>query len=216
MMEASIECLSCEDVRIYIYKYEGAAPVTASLLAETYDDLLATARRLFRSERRRAEWLAVRACLRSALGKYVPIVYTPQGKPRFDGIRTRLSISHTRGYVAVALSECREPGVDIQAPHEGMLRLEPHIACDSERALLPTDEPLREEHLLALWSLKESFYKASTLPYFDTPGIRVRNLTLPSAENEGYALVDYPGSPVKPAESHIVHRPDYILTWLTL
>lgn len=65
------------------------------------------------SEKRKHEWLSVRVLLKALCGEEKEIAYYPSGRPYLkDGCRY-ISISHTRGYVAVALHSSCEVGMDI-------------------------------------------------------------------------------------------------------
>ena len=64
---------------------------------------------------RKMEYLAVRVLLKTMLGKEVRIGHEPSGKPFLTGGEYHVSISHTKGYVAVGLHESAQPGIDIEA-----------------------------------------------------------------------------------------------------
>mgnify|MGYP000016543064 CR=1 FL=1 len=63
----------------------------------------------------RLEWLAVRVLLYTLSGEEKEIAYHPSGKPYLADASASLSISHTKGYVAVVLGlPGREVGIDIE------------------------------------------------------------------------------------------------------
>lgn len=68
----------------------------------------------FTSERRKMEWLSVRVLLYSMLQEDKEIVYSSEGKPFLSDHSFYISISHTKGYVAVALSSLNPVGIDIE------------------------------------------------------------------------------------------------------
>ena len=71
--------------------------------------------RRFTAAHRRLEWLAVRVLLYTLSGEEKEIAYHPSGKPYLADDSASISISHTKGYVAVALGlPGREVGVDIE------------------------------------------------------------------------------------------------------
>ena len=71
--------------------------------------------RRFTAAHRRLEWLAVRVLLYTLSGEEKEIAYHPSGKPYLADDSASLSISHTKGYVAVVLGlPGREVGVDIE------------------------------------------------------------------------------------------------------
>ena len=63
--------------------------------------------------RRRSEWAATRLLLRELLGAGTAVVYDACGKPSLAA-GGNVSISHTRGYAAVALCENDSVGLDIE------------------------------------------------------------------------------------------------------
>lgn len=67
----------------------------------------------FSSLQRRQEWLSVRLLLRHLLQEDKQICYLPSGKPRLADDSRCISISHTKGYVAVIVGR-REVGIDIE------------------------------------------------------------------------------------------------------
>ena len=68
----------------------------------------------FASERRKIEWLSVRVLLYFMLKEDKQIVYSSEGKPFLSDHSFYISISHTKGYVAVALSSLNSVGIDIE------------------------------------------------------------------------------------------------------
>ena len=62
---------------------------------------------------RKMEYLAVRVLLKTMLGKEARIGHEPSGKPFLTGGEYHVSISHTKGYVAVGLHESAQPGSGI-------------------------------------------------------------------------------------------------------
>ena len=73
---------------------------------------------------RKLEYLAVRVLLKTMLGKEVRIGHEPSGKPFLTGGEYHVSISHTKGYVAVGLHESAQPGIDIEVYGERVRKVE--------------------------------------------------------------------------------------------
>jgi hypothetical protein len=102
---------------------------------------------------RRVEWLAVRALLREMLGEDPQIDYLPIGQPVWvDGSR-KVSISHTRGYVAAAVSS-QDIGIDIEYVSSRIRRI-------TSRFLRPDEPFARLSTLLVAWTAKEALYKVA-------------------------------------------------------
>ena len=68
----------------------------------------------FVSERRKMEWLSVRVLLYAMLQEDKEIGYSPEGKPYLTDHSFFISISHTKGYVAVMLASFTPAGIDIE------------------------------------------------------------------------------------------------------
>lgn len=104
------------------------------------------------------------ACMLSVEGE-VSYAHTPSGAPYLLGEHMPyLSISHTEGYVAVALSEHQPIGIDIERIGHQVARVVYRFLTPRELRLLP-DNP--KDWLLAvhlLWSAKEAAYKLTNPP----------------------------------------------------
>jgi phosphopantetheinyl transferase len=109
----------------------------------------------FKAPHRRLEWLSVRALFFSMTGLFIPIYYEPSGKPRIDN--GFISISHTKGYVAVAYSKHREVAVDIEQYADRVVRVAPRFMNAAEQPSTYDDEKIWS--LLLHWSAKETVYK---------------------------------------------------------
>ena len=117
------------------------------------------AERQFKSPARILEWVAVRVLLCHMLGRQVPILYHDNGAPYLpDYEELDISISHTKGFVAVALAEQGQIGIDIeQVPDAGsgqakVERVRGKFIRDDEQADTLTA-------LLLHWSAKETAFK---------------------------------------------------------
>ena len=107
----------------------------------------------FHSEGRILEWTAVRVLLCDMLDRQVPILYHENGAPYLPEYENLdISISHTRGYVAVALAEQGEIGIDVEQMGEKAERVRHKFVRDDEEA----DTLVK---LLLHWSAKETAFK---------------------------------------------------------
>jgi len=70
------------------------------------------------SDKRKQEWLAIRLLLKHLLGPEVYIDYQGNGVPLLRNSEYYISISHTKGFAAVILSNSENPGIDIEL-HSG-------------------------------------------------------------------------------------------------
>lgn len=141
----------------------------------------------FRAPSRRTEWVATRALLRTVLRRPPAISHKSNGAPFLpDTPGTSISISHTRGFVAVALSERSSVGIDIELLGNQVPRVRDKILTNGETA----DST---ELLHAIWSLKESTYKCLSDDSIEMlRDIKVQ--CLPADEKGGTAAISVPTS----------------------
>ena len=138
-----------------------------SLLPDA-DAVSSEAEQQFSSEFRRVEWTAVRVLLYTVLDRQVHISYNDQGAPLLPGYEgLHISISHTKGYVAIALSESVPVGIDV----EQIERIEEKANVFDDKEKLPRVEKVRTRFmrddefaettigLLLHWSAKETLFK---------------------------------------------------------
>ncbi|MDR0430304.1 MAG: 4'-phosphopantetheinyl transferase superfamily protein [Tannerellaceae bacterium] len=110
-----------------------------------------------RTEGRKQEWLAVRVLLKELLGEEALIAYHNNGAPYLVGMNMTISISHTKGYVAVLLHAERPVGIDIEYRGERILKIRKRFLSLEEDGNI--DTPHEAEHLLIYWCAKEALFK---------------------------------------------------------
>ena len=125
------------------------------LLTESDREHLAT----LAAPSRRAQWATARTLLREALGAEAELRYASSGalilaKP--VGTTRHLSISHTKEWVAVMLSEGR-CGVDIESLGRNFSKVASRYITHEERERLA--EIAGESFEALMWSAKEALYK---------------------------------------------------------
>lgn len=103
---------------------------------------------------RQAEYLAWRAVVYRELGD-VRIGYDAAGAPQLIGDRRRIGVSHSGGYVAVAISD-RPCAVDIEPETRDFIRAAARFLTPAEAAL--DDDPRTAG---VVWCAKETLYKLS-------------------------------------------------------
>lgn len=132
------------------------------------DDVVRQELEGLKASSRKLEYLAVRVLLKTMLGKEVRIGHEPSGMPFLTGGEYHVSISHTKGYVAVGLHESAQPGIDIEAYGERVRKVESRFIREdemSERARMESREELYQ--LLLHWSAKETMYKVLDMAEVD-------------------------------------------------
>ncbi len=111
----------------------------------------------FKLETRKQEFLAVRVLIHELLNINPEIKYLASGKPVLVNSNYNLSISHTKGYAAIVLSEDIKAGVDIEIPSDRILKVSSRFVSVKEDDFIP--EESRLYYYTLLWSLKEAMYK---------------------------------------------------------
>lgn len=119
--------------------------------------LLCEARTRFKAVSRRLEWLAVRRLLHE-VGITSPIGYHPSGRPYLMNDSRHISISHTRGYAAVALHRNVPVGIDIEQRTDKVIRVKDKFLSHEEKIFL-TSEENNVEAMLIIWTAKEAMFK---------------------------------------------------------
>jgi 4'-phosphopantetheinyl transferase EntD len=108
-------------------------------------------------EHRKREWLTVRLLLKEMLGEEKQILYTDAGKPYLADHSSHISISHTRGYVAVVTDEKHPVAIDIEHIAPRVEKIRSRFMSEAEEQHLSSCNPLI--HLLLHWSAKETLFK---------------------------------------------------------
>ena len=111
----------------------------------------------FVSEKRKCEWLAVRALLANRFGNGVRVVYDEAGKPSLEGASFDVSISHTYGYVVVALSDSGAVGVDVELLSRNAMTAAGRYIPSGVLESFPVD--VKNKMALFHWCAKEALFK---------------------------------------------------------
>ena len=164
----------------------------------------------FASERRKIEWLSVRVLLYFMLKEDKQIGYSSEGKPFLTDDSFFISISHTKGYVAIVLGlPGREVGVDIEQYGERVRKVAHKFMREDEQPSVfrGTDT----WSLLLHWSAKETMFKCLNASEVDFRGhMRI----LPFAVNESgvFSAEEYRTVEKRRFTIHYYLFPDFVLT----
>lgn len=109
------------------------------------------------NERRRKEWLAVRALLPRLCGQGARIVYDADGKPTLAGVEGFIGISHTKGYAVLGYSAETPFGVDVELLGRDASYAAPRFMKESEIAMLSPDDAGKA--MLVRWCVCEAMFK---------------------------------------------------------
>lgn len=123
----------------------------------------------FKSPARQLEYLAVRALLRELLGKECRVLHHESGKPYLENSLCRISISHTKGFVAVIIHPEKEVGIDIEYHSDRVKKVVGRFVSTDEMSLIErkvsdiADNDIVDEFriniYLLFWSAKETMFK---------------------------------------------------------
>lgn len=166
----------------------------------------------FTSEHRRCEWLSVRVLLHELLGRHEQIAYLPSGRPYLPDSSWHISISHTKGYVAVLLGKSMV-GLDIEQYGERVQRVAHKFMRSDEEANLYKGGTTWS--LLLHWSAKEVMFKCLNASEVD---FRTHLFIHPFQLKEAGSFT---AQEMKTA-CHCLYCiryqifPDFVLTWTTL
>ncbi|PIF02668.1 MAG: hypothetical protein CR965_00320 [Paludibacter sp.] len=113
------------------------------------------------TEHKKKDFISVRYALKKCMnGKEQVIYYTPKGKPFLYKNKNRISVSHTKNWVAVIIHKDRKVGIDIEKPRKTLIKV-------AKKFLSPTEfdfynQLTKDEGFIFLrivWSAKEALFK---------------------------------------------------------
>lgn len=166
--------------------------------------------RQFMSVHRRQEWLSVRVLLFTLLGEKKEIGYEVSGKPYLTDGSFYISISHTKGYVAIILSPEVPVGIDIEQYGRRIHKvIDRFVRPDEEVGSFQQDMTWG---LLIHWSAKETIFK-----YMKDPDSDLRKLCLSPfiPQKEGrFQLREYVTGQQQLFDVGYRINPDFVLTWV--
>lgn len=185
------------DVRLALWHLDESAEQLLSII--TNANAIAAATKLG-NERRRRETLAVYALLQHVTGSdTIAIRHLPSGAPKVDG--WNVSISHTKGYVAVIASGTRNVAVDIEYRSNRVDKI-------AERFLRSDESATTTDERLAFWCAKETTYKYFSDSNLTFEQIRIRRAAPPEDSLVADNLLN--GEQIS---INVVQRADYILAY---
>lgn len=109
------------------------------------------------SEKRRAEFLAVRALLAELTGKFRTIGYKNNGSPFLPDEKINISISHSANLAAVLL-HAKNAGIDVERLGRKVREIAHKFLSEREKDFAEaTSDP--EKWMTVMWCAKEAVYK---------------------------------------------------------
>lgn len=190
-----------------IWRMDESLGEVEQALADT--PYVAEAHARFRSLERRHEWLTARLLLHALTGRFPRIAYHPSGRPYLEDEALQLSISHTRGYVALILSP-HTVGIDIERMGRRVERVAPRFMRPDE--VVPLYQRSSLPGLLLHWSAKETLFKC-----LDTDEVdflqHLRIHPFPLQEQGSFEADEYKTSLRRHFLVHYRLHPDFVLTY---
>jgi|LSQX01.3.fsa_nt_gb phosphopantetheinyl transferase len=161
------------------------------------------------SNRRALELLATRIMLFELLGRATVILNQDDGKPYLDDNSYHISISHTKGYVAILLHKSFSVGIDIETISNRVENIAHRFISDKEY-INPEKKII---HLLLHWSTKECLYKI-----INEQGVDFKQqLHVTPFEPASFGTIEAGESKTKAKHTFKLNyevHPSYVLTWV--
>lgn len=109
------------------------------------------------------ERLAAAALLKEVIEEDAWIDHNEKGKPFLKDKNYKISISHSKNYIAIALNKKNEIGIDIECISEKINKVKRKFITDSEYI----DKENESIHLTIHWCTKEALFKCINNPNID-------------------------------------------------
>lgn len=164
----------------------------------------------FAAPHRRLEWLSVRALLFRLLGEHKEVCYLPSGKPYLADYSYFISISHTKGYVAVILSDKVSVGIDIEQYGQRVHRVAHKYMREDEPVRLYKEDAAWS--LLLHWSAKEVMFKCMDTDEVDfRRHLHIEPFEL--QEQGDFTAHEYRTERKRCFWIHYLLHPEFVMTW---
>ena len=168
--------------------------------------------RHFLNEKRKVEWLSVRALLKNMLKQEASIIYNKENKPFLHDLSHNISISHSQNLTAILISKNKRVGIDLEYMSHQIEQLAEKFINEEE--YISVDPAKRNHHLYIHWCAKESVYKIC-----DKQDINFKqNITIHSFEpdNEGEITATVNNRfGVEEYDLHYSNYNNYVIAWCT-
>ncbi len=162
---------------------------------------------------RKLEFLSVRLLLKTLCKKEKTIIYNEAGKPSLEDNSYKISISHTKNYVAVLLHRTKELGIDIESISERVLKIKERFMSIDELSCL--DKEQTALHSLLFWSAKETVFKA--IPESDIDFIEHIHIEAFKLDKSGnFNAKETRSNQLRTFEIRYSVYPEFVLTYTSL
>src|SRR5438552_973106 len=104
----------------------------------------------FQSIARKKEWICTRLLLKQLMPQHPSsIIYDENGKPRLENSLAHISVSHTKNFVGVILSEKHPVGIDLELIHPRIEKIVHRFISPEDLKFIPSINAL--EHYFVFW-----------------------------------------------------------------
>lgn len=162
----------------------------------------------FKNEKRKKEWLAVRCLLKEFEGESAAIAYDGD-KPYLAQSEKHISISHTKGYAAIATGR-RKVGIDIEYKSDRANKIRNAFMDEQEEARCEKAD-VSQDFATMVWSVKESVYKATENGCYDFKSYIHTDADYIAANGKFQACENCDGKDLR-FEAEYWNNEDFILT----
>lgn len=198
-----------EELQWSVWKMEEDLDTLFSLTPDASKASLKQKLQRFTSDHRKLEWLSVRVLLHAMLQEEKRIEYTPEGKPYLSDHSLFISISHTKGYVAVILSPVAPVGIDIEQYGQRVQRVVDRFIRPDE--LLASYLGDKTWSMLLHWSAKETIFKCMENADADLRKLCLSHFT--PQEKGTFSVREYVTELQQLFTVDYRITPDFVLTW---
>lgn len=197
------------DIQWAVWKMEESLDTLLALLPEARRISCEQELNRFVFERRKLEWTSVRVLLYSMLQEDKDIAYSSENKPYLSDHSFFISISHTKGYVAVILGSQAPVGIDIEQYGQRVHRVSDRYVRSDEQAEAYQGDITWS--LLLHWSAKEAVFKRMEDADADLRKLRLTHF-VPQEEGTFQVQEFVTGLQKLYTIGYRIHS-DFVLTW---
>ncbi|MEO8086752.1 MAG: 4'-phosphopantetheinyl transferase superfamily protein [Bacteroidota bacterium] len=109
---------------------------------------------------RKKEWICIRLLLKK-LNRNFTISYQDSGKPYLENADAHISISHTKDFAGIILSDTCTVGIDLERIHPRIEKIAHKFVADEEEKIVSGNNEL--EKLFVIWGVKEVLFKMHSI-----------------------------------------------------
>ncbi len=152
---ALFKTLESENWQVALWKVEESVDELLALV-KLNDAQLLEIKSLKREQRQKEKLVSIHLVHLLTLSDVI-VKYKPNGAPYIEGSNSHISITHTKGWVAVQLYAFDVAGIDIEYRSDRILRVAHKFIANKELAFVPND--FKTDYFNLIWCAKETLYK---------------------------------------------------------